>query len=359
MVNRVRRREFLQAAGSALCFAPAIVTASKTKERILVGSGEHRYEVIHDWPQLPDRFTWQTTHNVAVDKGGNLYVIHEGHRDKADHPAVFVFDSEGRYVDSFGEQFQGGGHGLEVHAEEGEEFLYITAYQTIKTIAKLTLQGEPVWTRHAPMEAGCYAAGEDRNFEAVFERDRFMPTNIAFHPTNGDFFVADGYGAYVVHRYDREANYLSTFGEVGKQEGQFDTPHGVWVDARPGREPSLIVADRANGRLQWFTFDGQHLQTLDGFLLPANIDCYGDILVVPDLRSRITLLDADNRVIAHLGDDETWRDEVFSTWVRSKPNEWRPGMWIHPHDACFDAEGNLYVAEWVATGRVSKLRRVS
>ena len=41
---------------------------------------------MHDWPQLPDRFTWQTTHNVAVDKAGNLYVIHEGRADAADHP---------------------------------------------------------------------------------------------------------------------------------------------------------------------------------------------------------------------------------------------------------------------------------
>ncbi|HVJ69698.1 MAG TPA: hypothetical protein VM510_17100, partial [Caulifigura sp.] len=29
-----------------------------------------------------------------------------------------------------------------------------------------------------------------------------------------------------------------------------------------------------------------------------------------------------------------------------------------PHDACFDPQGNIYVAEWVATGRVSKLKRV-
>ncbi|HYO25390.1 MAG TPA: hypothetical protein VEQ85_10625 [Lacipirellulaceae bacterium] len=32
---------------------------------------------------------------------------------------------------------------------------------------------------------------------------------------------------------------------------------------------------------------------------------------------------------------------------------------MHPHDACFDAEGNIYVAEWVHTGRVTKLRKLS
>jgi hypothetical protein len=32
---------------------------------------------------------------------------------------------------------------------------------------------------------------------------------------------------------------------------------------------------------------------------------------------------------------------------------------VHPHDACFDNKGNIYVAEWVQTGRVTKLKKVS
>ena len=32
---------------------------------------------------------------------------------------------------------------------------------------------------------------------------------------------------------------------------------------------------------------------------------------------------------------------------------------VHPHDACFDVDGNILVAEWVATGRMTKLRKVS
>jgi hypothetical protein len=32
---------------------------------------------------------------------------------------------------------------------------------------------------------------------------------------------------------------------------------------------------------------------------------------------------------------------------------------VHPHDACFDHEGNILIAEWVATGRVTKLKRLT
>jgi hypothetical protein len=45
--------------------------------------------------------------------------------------------------------------------------------------------------------------------------------------------------------------------------------------------------------------------------------------------------------------------------VRTDPKYWIPGRFVHPHDACFDHDGNIFVAEWVQTGRISKLRRVS
>src|SRR5262245_65805628 len=102
MSGGMRRREFLQmAAGAAAAVAaPTILTAQKTDSPVILGSGEHRYEALHDWPQLPDKFTWQTTHDVAFDRAGNLYVIHEGTTQKPDHPATFVFDPKGRKVHS-------------------------------------------------------------------------------------------------------------------------------------------------------------------------------------------------------------------------------------------------------------------
>ena len=59
------------------------------------------------FPQLPDPFTWQTTHNVAVDSGGHLYVIHEGRKELKDHPAIFVFDPTGRLFGPSAASFRG------------------------------------------------------------------------------------------------------------------------------------------------------------------------------------------------------------------------------------------------------------
>ncbi|MBT6768246.1 MAG: hypothetical protein HOA81_04540 [Opitutales bacterium] len=86
----------------------------------------------------------------------------------------------------------------------------------------------------------------------------------------------------------------------------------------------------------------------------------GDLMLVPDLHARVTILDKENKVVAHLGDDEAWRAKVLDkkTAMRTKRNLWEPGKFVHPHDACFDHDGNIFLAEWVVSGRVSKLVKV-
>src|SRR6476620_7452833 len=140
MQKTSRRRFIAQTAASTLALAaPRVLTAQRSEKQLVIGAGEHKYEVQHNWPQLPDKYSWQTTHNVAVDREGLIYVIHEGRENLKEHPSIFVFDAEGKFIRAFGQQFQGGGHGLEVHEEHGEEFLYVTGYQSLKKFAKLTL----------------------------------------------------------------------------------------------------------------------------------------------------------------------------------------------------------------------------
>jgi hypothetical protein len=324
---------------------------------MIVGDEEYTFEIQHDWPKLPTKYSWQTTHNVAIDRAGNLYVIHEGRSDWKDHPAIFVFDSEGQFIRAFGSQFQGGGHGIEIRDEGGTEFLYVAAYLQVKAIAKLDLHGNIVWYRRAPMESGLYAAGENKSTKPDWGRDRFLPTNFAFLP-DGDLLVADGYGAYCIHRYDKDGNWKSHFGGPGKGLGKFNTPHGIWLDSRSDKEPRIVVADRANNSLQFLTLDGQHLETKTGLGWPANLDSFKHLLLVPELHARISILDSDNQVVAQLGDDRTRVLGDGGDLIRNDPSKWQQDKFVHPHDACFDQQGNIFVAEWVSTGRVSKMRRV-
>jgi hypothetical protein len=187
---------------------------------------------------------------------------------------------------------------------------------------------------------------------------QYRPTNVAFAP-DGGFYVGDGYGSNYIHQYDKNAKWVRTWGGTGSADGKFKTPHGLWLDDRPGRKPSLIVADRANFRLQYFSLDGEYLSTIKDVLFPAHFDIKGDVLMVPDLHARVSLFDKDNKPIVHLGDDakRIRADKGFK--IRSDPKQWIAGKFVHPHDACFDRDGNIFVVEWVQTGRVTLLRRVA
>ena len=335
--------------------APFVFASQKSgRDEVVMGEGEFQYRVRHAWPQLPDRYQWQTTHNVAVDEAGNLYVIHEGRANLKDHPSIFVFDSTGRFVRAFGSQFQGGGHGIEIRKEGSEEFLYVAAYQQVKCFCKMTLTGETVWYRKAPMESGVYAAGEDTSTKASWNRKGFLPTNFAFLD-DGGFLLADGYGSFHIHRFDKDVNWVSSFGGAGDGQGTFKTAHGLWVDKRPGRKPTIVVTDRAHHTLQIFDMDGKYLETLTGFGLPANIDTWKNLMLVPELKARVSILNEKNEVVAKLGEPA----KPAAANLRVKPEKWQAGEFVHPHDACFTANGDIFVAEWVGTGRVSKLERVS
>ena len=178
-----------------------------------------------------------------------------------------------------------------------------------------------------------------------------------------------GYGSNYMLNYDKDAKLVKVFGGSGDKPGQLRTPHGQWVDDRNPRHPVLLVCDRANARLQTFTLDGQPITATEPrqvVLFPAHAKTRGQVVLLPDLHARVSLLDREDRdykPLVHLGEDPQWREKVVGSLskgpaVRSQPKEWLPGKFVHPHDACFDKDGNIFVAEWVATGRISLLKKV-
>jgi hypothetical protein len=361
----MRRRDFLKQTGAAALATASVATTSVSgpfvhasekagEKNPVIGQADHRYECFHGWGEVPSSIRWRETHGVAVDKAGFIYIKHRAGDEKPKslldaQDTIVVFDPSGKFVRSFGKEYHGGGHGIDIREENGQEFLYLSCMFPVNLVVKTDLKGEVVWIKEAPKEPHVY----DK------PGTRYSPTNVAFAP-DGGFYVGDGYGSNYIHQYDKDARWVRTFGGTGDDPGQFKTPHGLWLDNRPGRETMLVVADRANARLQYMSLDGKPLSINREVSFPAHFDIRGDVLLLPDLHARVTLFDKDNKVIVHLGYDPEWTKQVLVGFkMRTQPDRWPAGKFIHPHDACFDKDGNIFVAEWVQTGRVSFLRHVS
>ena len=310
-------------------------------DRVMLGEGQHVYQWVRGWGRAAggkaDAKDLGNTHGcLVVDKDGNILANTDTEN------AVVVFSPAGEILRTWGKDFHGGLHGMCLRVEDGKEVLYL-AHTRRHEVVKTAIDGTVVWTIGWPQASGIYE-----------KEDQFKPTAVAVAP-DGRIFVADGYGRCWVHLFDQERKYVKSFGGTGQEPGKMQTPHGLWMDTR-GKEPLLLVCDRENHRLQWFSMDGEFVRLMDQDLRrPCNVAPLLDGgLAVADLAGRVTLLGKDDKLVVHLGDNPDPKLRAQNGVPRDK---WQDGVFLSPHGICVDKQGSIYVMDWNSLGRVSKLAK--
>ena len=169
----------------------------------------------------------RSRHTVKVDPQDNIWVTDKG------SDMVIKFDPEGRVVMVFGRK-----------QEASDE------------------DTGPLKHPKPPLPA------EDGRFRQV--------TDVAWDKA-GNTFISDGYINSRVAKVDKDGNWLKSWGERGKEPGQFNTPHSIATDANG----NVYVADRGNRRIQVFDGDGKFLRqfTID---VPVPPDAKPAIGKIPD-----------------------------------------------------------------------------
>jgi sugar lactone lactonase YvrE len=307
-----------------------------------LGSGAWRFEVESGWAKVPANTNLGPTHGgIVVDKAGLIYMSTDGPL------GILVFQPDGKFLRSIAPEFSGI-HGLMIREEAGKEFIY-AAHVTASQVVKLDLDGKAQWTIGVPKESGFYNQPEDTKKKP----QAYRPTAITVGP-DGRIYVADGYGASVIHMFSAERKYLKTIGTKGEGDGQFKTCHGIALDTRSG-QPLLLVCDRENKRLVHLDLEGKFVRTLTTDLRrPCAVSIRGDFAVVAELQGRVVITDKTGKVVATLGDNPDQKQ-----WAQFKlaPEFWQDGIFIAPHGVAFDGSGNIFVQDWNYVGRLTKLRR--
>lgn len=350
-VLKTTRRRFVSSSIAtmvAVGIAPALLGAEDKSgaKPVIFEAGDLKYECQHDWGQLPKHISYGNTHGVVEDSQGRIYVHHTVNKSSESRDAMVIFDHDGKFIESWGKEFRGGAHGLHINKEGSEEFLYLCDTGR-SLVVKTNLKGEVVWQAGYPSESPVYGKNKDKKI-------RWVPTNLALAP-NGDVYVGDGYGSSYINQYDKAGKFIRTLCTPGGGKGQLNSPHGIMCDTR-GEKPLLMVADRGNNRIQYLNMDGEHVSFIkdDSVRMPCHFHEHKGLVIMPDLKSRVTLFDKNNKAIGQFGDGKDFAA------LRGKPRDkFINGQFIAPHGACFDHEGNIYVVEWVEVGRVTKLKKLA
>ena len=335
----------------ALAFAPSALaqTNATPLPAAPLGSGNWKFEVDPTFGKLPEDKKLGATHGgIAIDKAGNIYA-------SSDTNGVFIFDKNGKFQRTIAPEVTNL-HGLILREEGGKEFIYGACSNGAKAV-KLTLDGNVVWEIGVPKESGFYnppanpEVGKDGKKKGATV---FRPTGIAIGP-DGRIYVADGYGASVIHMFSADRKYMKTIGTRGEGENQFKTCHGIAIDTRYGA-PRLLVADRENKRLVHLDLDGKWIGVLaTDMRRPCSFSFSGDYVAVAELEGRVAITDKAGKVVVGLGDNP---DKKQWAAFKLEPQFWQDGIFIAPHGCAFDKAGNLYVEDWNFVGRLTKLKRV-
>lgn len=170
---------------------------------------------------------------VTTDKRGNIYVIHR----PADGDPIVVLDPKGNFIRSWGKGMFKIPHGIRIDPAGN--------VWTVDANTSMVYKFTPDGRKLLEISVGDVP---DRT------KDFCGATDLAF-AKSGHVFVSDGYCNARVIEYDAAGRKLREWGKHGTGPGEFNVVHSIAI----GPQGNLYVADRENGRLQWFDQSGRFL----------------------------------------------------------------------------------------------------
>lgn len=272
---------------------------------------------------MPDGWNFGRVSAVATDSKGDVFVFQRGETAEP----IVVFDSEGKYLSdrSWGRGMFGNEHGLRVDRYDN---VWVTDNGDHQ-VMKFSNDGELLLTLGTKGTAGT----DNKTFN--------RPTDIAFGPSD-EVYVSDGYGNSRVVKFSAEGEFLTTWGSLGSEPGEFDLVHSIAVDSN-GR---VYVSDRENNRIQIFDENGKFLRmwthlgaTQNIFITPEDevwIITHRDNIeniTYDTLAGRIMRIDLETgRILGSMESPGHWLNvsragEIFIGSLTGNVFRWYEGWW--------------------------------
>jgi DNA-binding beta-propeller fold protein YncE len=244
------------------------------------------YVAVENPLPVPEGVSPGASASVAFDSRGHLFVLSRGMH------ALTEFDENGKFLRAFGQGLFTRTHGLKIDRDGN---IWVTDVGS-HVVVKLSPQGQVLLTLGTK--------GQPGEWNEATQTRRFTEPNDIAIAANGDVFVVQGHapgagkGDPRVLKFDRNGNFIKTWGGKGTDPGKFDVAHGIAIDAKG----LLWVADRENQRVQIFDADGAFVREIKYAGLPCSLDIGARYIhMVNGFAGQVVRLDLEGRVLGAVG----------------------------------------------------------
>lgn len=218
------------------------------------------FDSVPDFFKLPEGMNFGEVPGVAVDSKGRIYVFSRsspvnGPAYGAAAAQLFEFGPKGEFIREIGKglYFWAFAHSVRIDKDDN----IWTVDKGTDMIVKMNQAGRVQWVFGRKQEASGEAGPLEHPNPPLPPREGSFrqPTDIAWD-SQGNFYITDGYINSRVAKYDKNGDYVTTWGTKGSGPGQFSTPHSIVID----KNDNIYVGDRSNRRVQIFDTSGKYLR---------------------------------------------------------------------------------------------------
>jgi DNA-binding beta-propeller fold protein YncE len=334
-----------------------------------------KFEIDASWPKpLPNNWTTGQVGGVCVDSEDHVFIVNRRNLTEKEllaakqAPPIIEFDAAGNVINAFGDPnlvpssihgcttdrdgnvYVAGNHDgiIQKYSPQGKLLLQIGTRGVVDTSdGSLTIQAGG---------GGFLGRAMNSGHDCFYE-----PAGIAIDPSNGDIYVADGYGNSRIAVFDSKGQFLRQWGRQGTKAEVEAGTGGVFMQVvhcvTIGDDGLVYVCDRQGDRIEVFDKAGHFKRNILVHTGSEHVpDLWGTVWWLgfsPDRDQKYLYVANGRNEMIHILDHAT--GQILASFGR--PGH-QVGEFDHAHTLAVDSKGNIYVAETDWGERIQKFRLV-
>jgi hypothetical protein len=223
---------------------------------------EVKFHSVPDFFKLPPDMYFGEVAGVAVNSKGDVFVFSRGNTTGPAYGAaaaqLLEFGPDGRFIREIGHNLYAWSFAHSVRIDTHDNIW--AADKGSDMVIEFSPAGRVMMVFGRKQEASDEGTGPLKHpnpplaaVDGMFRQVTDMAWDAA-----GNTYISDGYINSRVAKYDKDGNWVKSWGTPGNGPGQFNVPHNIAVDA----QGNIYVADRGNRRVQIFDGDGNFLRQI-------------------------------------------------------------------------------------------------